>query len=154
MKTPKSSRQQIREFLDTKKMAVIGVSRNPKKFGRQVFSVLAKHGYELFPVNPNADKIDDYQCYLSIADLPEEVKHLIILTQKKETEKLVMEAIAHGIDHIWIQQMSDTPEAITIAREAEVHLVTGQCIFMWVEPVTGIHKFHRTIMKFFGVLPK
>jgi len=43
-----------------------------------------------------------------------------------------LEAITHGIDQIWIQQMSDTPDAVKIAREAGVRLVTRQCIFMWL----------------------
>ncbi len=154
MKVSKISLSQIRQFLDAKKMAVAGVSRNPKKFGYQAFKALQGQGYELFPLNPNATEIDNLQAYSTISQLPEEVKHLVILTPKTETEKLVMEAIAHGIDHIWIQQMSDTPEAIKIASEAGVCLVTRQCIFMWVEPVTGIHKVHRSIKKFFGLLPR
>lgn len=154
MKAPKASRAQIQQFLETKKIAVAGVSRNPKKFGSQVFNVLKKYGYELFPLNPNTDRIDDLQAYSTISALPEEVRHLVILTPKAQTEKLVMEAIAHGIDHIWIQQMSDTPESVRIATEAGVRLVTGQCMLMWIEPVTGVHKFHRSINKLFGFLPR
>jgi len=153
MKAQKVSRAQINQFLDAKKMAVAGVSRNPKKFGYQVFTVMKEHGYELYPINPYADRIDDIQAFSSIGELPEEVKHLLILRPKAETEKFVMEAIAHGIDHIWIQQMSDTPEAVKIATEAGIRLITRQCIFMWVEPVKGVHKFHRSIKKLFGLLP-
>ncbi|MBE0648532.1 MAG: CoA-binding protein [Bacteroidales bacterium] len=154
MKPSKPNLQQIKRFLEAKHMAVAGVSHNPKKFGYQVFKALKERGYDLFPLNPNTREIDGHQVYATISELPEEVKHLVILTPKTQTEKLVMEAIAHGIDQIWIQQMSDTPEAVTIATEAGVRLITGQCIFMWVEPVTGIHKFHRTFMKLFGLLPR
>lgn len=154
MKSPKASRSQIDQFLQAKRMAVAGASRDPKKFGNQVFAALKEKGYELYPVNPNAGNIDGLQVYQSISELPEEVKHLVILTPKQQCEKLVMEAIAHGIDHIWIQQMSDTPEAVKIASEAGVNLVTGECMFMWIEPVSGIHKFHRTIRKIFGLMPR
>ncbi|TSA27774.1 MAG: CoA-binding protein [Bacteroidetes bacterium] len=154
MKTPKATLADIKQFLEARKIAIAGVSRNPQKFGYQVFNELKERGYELYPVNPNADKIDDLQVYSQLSELPEEVKHLLILTSRKWTEKLVMEAIAKGIDHIWIQQMSDTPEAVKIAREAGVRLVTGQCIFMWAEPVKIIHKFHKTMKKIFGLLPK
>ncbi|MFH1161052.1 MAG: CoA-binding protein [bacterium] len=154
MKRPKATLHAIREFLDPKKLAMAGVSRDPKKFGYQVFKELRDRGFTLFPVHPVAEKIDDIQAYTQVFDLPFEVKHLLIMTPKKETEKLVMNAIAHGIDHIWIQQMSDTPEAVKLATEAGVRLVTGQCIFMWTEPVKGFHKFHKTVYKLFGVLPK
>jgi len=154
MKPPKASLSQISKFLDTKRIAIAGVSRNPQKFGHQAYQHLQERGYELFPVNPNAGVTDDLPYYISISDLPEEVKHLYIVTNKKETEKAVMEAIAHGIDHIWIQRTSETAEAIVIAREAGVNLITGECIFMWTEPVTGVHRFHRSLRKFFGLLPR
>ena len=154
MNPSKASLHDIKKFLDSKKIAIAGVSRNPKKFGHQIFTKLKERDYELFPINPSADKIDDTQVFSEVTELPAEVKHLVIVTPKKETEKVVMEAITHGIDHIWIQQMSDTPDAIKIAQEAKIKLISGQCIFLWSEPVKGIHKFHKTIMKLFGLLPK
>lgn len=154
MKTPKASLSDIRDFLNSRKIAVAGVSRDPKKFGNQVFKELKERGFELYPVNPNAERIDDVQVFAQLSLLPEEVKHLLILTHKRETEKVVMEAIAKGISHIWIQQMSETPEAVRIAKEAGVRLVTGQCIFMWADPVKSIHKFHKSFLKFFGLLPR
>ena len=154
MKPSKATLHDIQQFLDTKRVAIAGVSRNPKKFGNQLFARLKELDYELFPINPSADNIDDIQAYSSVNELPVEVKHLIIVTPKKETEKVVMNAIAHGIDSMWIQPMSGTPDAIKIAKESDVRLVTGQCIYMWTDPVSGIHKFHKTIMKLFGQLPK
>ncbi len=154
MKPSKVSLHDIQQFLDSKRIAIAGVSRNPKKFGYQIFSHLKMQGYELFPINPSADSIDAIQAYSNVSELPAEVKHLVIITPKKETEKIVMDAIVHGIDHIWIQHMSGTPDAIRIAKEAEVKLVTGQCILMWSDPVKGIHKFHKIMMKLFGRLPK
>ena len=154
MKPSKASFHDIQQFLDAKRIAIAGVSRNPKKFGHQIFAHLKAKGYELFPINPATDKTDDIQTFSSVTELPAEVKHLVIITPKKETEKVVMDAIVHGIDHIWIQQMSDTPDAIKIAKEAGIKLVTGQCVFMWFDPVKGIHKFHKTIMNLFGLLPK
>jgi hypothetical protein len=148
------SKKNIQDFLEPKKLAIAGVSRNPKKFGYAVFQELKKNGYSVYPVNPNTDVIDGQKCYAAVSDLPEEVKHLLILTPKKETDAVLREAINKGISRIWVQQMSETADTIRIAEEFHVELISKKCIFMFAEPVAGIHSFHRTLMKIFGRLPK
>jgi predicted CoA-binding protein len=66
----------------------------------------------------------------------------------------VQEAVAKGVDHLWIQQMSETPEVMDFLKDKKVTLITRECILMWIEPVKSIHKFHRCIRKIFGRLPE
>jgi predicted CoA-binding protein len=150
----KATRKSIEEFLSSRKIAIAGVSRDPKKFGHTVMKELKEKGFEVFPINPNADQINGTPCFHNIGSLPLNVKHLLVITQKKQTHGVVTEAIAKGIDNIWIQQFSETKEAIDFALSHKVNLVVKQCILMHTEPVKGIHKFHRSIKKFFGTLPK
>jgi len=154
MNQVKPSLREIKQFLQTGKLAVAGASRDPKKFGNQVFRQLQVHGFDLYPIHPEADNINGVSAYRTIAELPAEVKHLLIITPKKETEKMVEEAIAKNLDAIWIQQMSDTPSSIRMAREAGLLLICKECIFMWTDPVKGIHRFHKSIRKLFGTLPR
>lgn len=150
----KATRKSIESFLSSRKIAIAGVSRDPKKFGQTVMKELKERGFELFPVNPHAEQINGTPCFHNIGSLPLNVKHLLVITPKKQTTGIVAEAIAKGIDNIWIQQFSDTPEAIDFAVSHKVNLVTKQCILMYIEPVKGIHRFHRAIKKLFGTLPK
>jgi len=150
----KPTKTSIDNFLSSRKIAIAGVSRDSKKFGYQVFIHLKKKGFEVYPVNPGADTIAGTPCFRTVASLPLNVHHLLIITPKKQTRDVVAEAIAKGIDNIWIQQMSDSPESIELAMSHPINLVTKECILMHVDPVEGIHKFHRTIRRFFGLLPK
>jgi len=150
----KVRRQQIDEFLKGKQIAIAGVSRNPKKFGYTVFQDLSDKGYEILPVNPNTDSIDGVKCYRDVSSLPESVSSLLILTPKNQTDSILREAINKGIKNIWVQQMSDTQETLKIAEEYDREIIFGKCIFMFSEPVTSIHRFHRSLVKFFGGLPK
>ena len=150
----KTTRKAIESFLSAKKIAIAGVSRDTKKFGYAVYSSLAGKGFDVYPINPNADSIGGTPCFQSISALPADVSNLVILTPKNQTEGLVKEAISKGISSIWIQQMSDTPEAIRIAGSSNIQLVSKQCILLWANPVTGIHKFHRTLSRIFGLLPR
>jgi hypothetical protein len=46
------------EFLASKRVAVTGVSRQPKDHGSNVvYRRLRERGYQVFPVNPNAERL-------------------------------------------------------------------------------------------------
>jgi uncharacterized protein len=150
----KATKASIDSFLSSRKIAIAGVSRDSRKFGHLVFKLLKEKGFEVYPINPGTDNIAGTPCFRSVGALPLNVHSLLILTPKKQTRDVVAEAMAKGIDNIWIQQMSDTPEAIELTKVRPVNLVTKECILMHTDPVTGIHKFHRNIKKLFGIYPK
>ncbi len=145
---------EIKQFLEAPSIAMVGVSRNPKKFGGVVFKELKSKGFVLYPVNPNADEIQGVNCYKTVSDLPENVKHLFIVTPKKETTDVAKEAVNRGFSMIWIQQKSDTPEAVEIIQKAGIPLIHKKCIMMFADPVKGVHGFHRFLTKAFGAFPK
>jgi predicted CoA-binding protein len=144
----------IKEFLEPKKLAIAGVSRNSKKFGRMVYEHLRTAGYEVYPVNPHAEDFDGHPSYRSISELPDRLDRVLILTPAEETARSVQESLDKGIRYIWIQQQSDTPEALELARNQEVNLIYKKCIFMYAEPVKGVHAFHRFLARLFGSYPK
>lgn len=145
--------KQINNFLDAQPIAMVGVSRNPKKFGYAAFKELNEKGLKLIPVNPEADQIMGEKVYRNISMLPPEVKGIIILTKKSATASVVREAREKGIKNIWIQQMADTPEAINELTGTDINYITGECILMHYR-ANGVHKFHGMIKKFFGRFPK
>lgn len=144
----------IHKFLEPEKMAIAGVSRNPKKFGGAIINELKNKGFELFPVNREAEEIQGVRCYQSVLDLPADVKHLVIITPKHETAGVVKQAVEKGFDMIWIQQKSDTPEAIQMVKNAGIPLIYNKCLMMFADPVKGIHGFHLFLAKTFGIYPK
>lgn len=144
---------EIQKFLEPKKIAIAGVSRNPKKFGGAVFKELKEKGFELYPVNPNATEIQGVKCYDSVELLPDDVNHLFIVTPKNETEFIAKAAVKKGMKMIWIQQKSDTPEAVQEIENAGIPLIHKKCIMMFADP-KGPHKFHQFLAKLFGGYPK
>ena len=148
------TKETIEKFFEPKKIAIAGASRNPKKFGCVVFKELKNKGYEVYPVNPNAEKIEGDTCYKNIKDIPEDVTSILILTPKEETDKVLTDSIEKGFKNIWVQQYSETNETIRIAEEYDKEIIHHKCVFMFAEPITGFHKFHRGLVKLFGGLPK
>ena len=148
------TKTQITEFLSQPAIAFSGVSRDSKKFTNTVYRELKSKGYNILPVNPNTYNINGDKCYQNINSLPENVNAILISTPKSQTTETVKQAIAKNIKNIFIQQTSDTPEAIKLAEENNENLIYKQCIFMAAEPVQGFLKFHKLIATFFGKFPK
>ncbi len=145
--------KQINEFLDSQPIALVGVSRNPKKFGYAAFKELKEKGMNIIPVNPEADEIMGEKSYPNVKLLPSEVNGIIILTHKDKTASVVREAKEKGIKQIWIQQMSDSREALDELKSSDIKFIKGECILMHYKP-HSFHKFHRGLKKIFGRFPK
>ena len=144
---------QIEEFIASEPIAMVGVSRNPKKFGFTAFRELKEKGMNIIPVNPHAHEIHGVKVFPDIASLPDEVKAVIVMTPKNQTAGVLKEARAKGVKQIWLQQMSESKEALQELEGADINLITNQCILMHYKP-HSIHKFHMRIMKFFRSFPK
>jgi predicted CoA-binding protein len=145
--------KQINEFLDSQPIALVGVSRNPKKFGYAVFKELKEKGMKLIPVNPQAEEIMGEKTYPNVKMLPPEVQSIIVFTKKDKTASVIRDAKEKGIKQIWIQQMADSKEALQELKDSGIKFITGECILMHYKP-NSIHKFHGGLKKFFGRFPK
>lgn len=149
-----TKKESIEQFLASKKIAVAGVSKNKKKFGYAVFNELRQKGYDICPINPKLNEIEGIKCYKSVKEIPADYEKLFIATPKTATDEIIKEAAQKGIKHIWVQQTANTKETAQTAKDANIDLIEKECIFMFADPVTSIHKFHKVIWKLFGLLPK
>ena len=69
------------EFLANKRIAVTGVSRSAKDHGgNTIFRRLRDRGYDVFPVNPNADEVEGVTSYHDLASIPGGVDAVVIAT--------------------------------------------------------------------------
>jgi len=147
-------RKDIDKFLECKTLAVAGASRKEKSFSASAIAHLRTKGYNVYSINPNFEENNaERNEFKSPADLPEDITHLLVLTSPLQTTSVIQQAIEKGIANIWIQQKSDTPEALELCRENNINLIHNHCIFMFSHP-EGLHRFHYGLKKFFGTLPR
>ena len=73
--------KQINEFIGSQPIALVGVSRNPKKFGYIAFKELKEKGMNIIPVNPAADEIMGIKSYSNVTMLPSDIQSIIIMTK-------------------------------------------------------------------------
>jgi uncharacterized protein len=143
-----ASLAQIREFLASKRIAVAGVSRNPRDFSRMLFRELRNRNYDVVPVNPNAAEVEGMRCFPSIAEVSPAPDAAFLLTPLALCRPLAEECAWAGIHKIWIYQRNAEP-----APEG-VSMISGECPFMFLEHIGGIHGFHGFCRKLVGSYPK
>jgi len=121
----------IEEFLDSKNVfAVIGVSRDPEKYGYKVYKDLKKAGYTVYPINPKAESIDGDKCYNSLRELPERPDVVDIVVPPKITERIIKECKELGIKRVWMQPGSESEEAISFCKENNIEVVHSVCVMV------------------------
>jgi uncharacterized protein len=143
----------VDDFLTQKKIALVGVSQNKRKFGNAIHNELKKKGFEILPVHPKLETVNGDKCFPSLSTLPGEVDNLIVSVAPGKTLSVVEEAKAAGIKKIWIQRGSQSLEATKFCNENNIDIISGECILMFAEPSMFIHKAHKWINKVSGKLP-
>lgn len=149
-----ASREPIDTFLASGVFAVVGVSADRKKFGNTVFRTMRDAGLTVFPVHPTLETVEGEACYHSVGELPAEVKGVVTVVPPAQTERVIPACAKRGVTSVWMQPGSSSKAAVDAARAAGMNVVEGQCILMFLEPVTSIHKVHRWINKVVGAYPR
>jgi predicted CoA-binding protein len=146
------SRASIDTFLAQDHIAFVGASRNPKSFASGIYRQL-RPGRTLYPVNgaDGADVIDGDRCYRTLAEVPDPVDGVFVIVPAAAMAGVVRDAVARGIPRIWLHrgagQKPVPAQAVEIARAAGLDIIDGACPLMFEEPVKGIHRFHRLLIK-------
>jgi predicted CoA-binding protein len=126
-----NEQQQIENFLDGKRFAVVGASQDRSKYGNKVLRVYQQNGMEAIPVNPNAHEVEGAKAYPNLASIPGEIHGVSIITPPPVTERVVNDAIQKGIQHIWMQPGAENETAISAAESAGASVIAGgPCILV------------------------
>jgi predicted CoA-binding protein len=150
--------KQIDDFLALKRIAFVGVSRNPKDFNYALWQEFRQRRYEAVPVNPKASAIDGQTCYARVQDIKPPVEGALIMTSKKATEQVVRDCIEAGIKNVWMYggmaPGAATKEAIALCDANGINVVVGLCPYMFLPASPSFHGFHRMIKKLNRSYPK
>jgi predicted CoA-binding protein len=146
------------QFLEARRIAVTGVSRTPQGHGGNVvLQGLRARGYDVVPVNPNADEIEGTTCYHSLADIPEPVDAVVIATRPDQAEETVRECERLGITQVWLHRSigagSVSQAAVDYGRSHGVRVIPGGCPLMFGETADRGHKFMRVMCRLTRAVP-
>jgi predicted CoA-binding protein len=147
------------DFLAERRIAVTGVSRAPKGHGGNiVYQRLRQSGYEVFPVNPNADEVEGDRCYHDLSSIPGGVGAVVIATRPELADETMRECARLGIKHVWMHRSMGTgsvsDSATEIGRREGIRVIDGGCPLMFGPTADGGHKMMRAFCTLTGKVPR
>jgi predicted CoA-binding protein len=125
------NKELINAFLSKKSIfAVVGASRDPKKYGHQVYKDLKNSGYEVYAVNPNADEVLGDKSYPNLESLPVKPDVVDVVVPPKVTEDVVKTCKKLGVRKVWMQPSSESEKAIKFCEQNGIDVVHGVCVMI------------------------
>ncbi len=131
--------KRIKAALESKTIAIVGLSRDHNKDSYKVANYLKENGYRIIPINPFANKILDEKCYKNLLNIPEEVQKTIevidIFRPSQDVLPIVEQAIQlkqkHGKPRfIWMQLGIINNQAAELAEKAGLEVIMNKCMMM------------------------
>src|SRR5262249_30289036 len=119
----------VQDFLDQKKIAVVGVSDRRETGCNLAYRKFKQAGYTVFAVNPHQSEFENDPCYPDLKSTPQKPDAVFILTSPLVTEQIVQQCVELGIQRVWMHCLMGTrpglaanmtsvsPEAVRLCRE-------------------------------------
>jgi predicted CoA-binding protein len=150
-------RESAEEFLAQPRIAVAGVSRDPKQAANLIYRRLRDAGHETFAVNPNAHEVEGDPCYAAIAALPEHVDGVVVVTTPEVAEEVVIDCVSAGVERVWLHRGigpgSVSAAAVDYCREHGVNVIPGACPNMFGATSDAGHRCMRVMLRAGGKIP-
>ena len=148
----------IQDFLRQKRLAIVGVSRNPKDFSRTLFREFLKRGYDPVPVNPQAEEVEGRRCFGRLVDIDPPVEAALLMTSPQLTEKVAADCVEAGVRQVWMYRAIGLgrirPNAVALCRAKGIGVIEGFCPLMFLPKTAFVHRLHGLFMKFTGKYPR
>lgn len=120
-----TDRHKIESFLAAGPYAVVGASRDRRKYGNKVLRCYLQHGLEAFPVNPNAAEVEGVPCAPTLRDLPRVARGVSVITPPEVTARIVEDAAAAGARFVWMQPGAESASAVARAEQLGLTVIHG-----------------------------
>ncbi len=147
------------EFLGHRRIAVTGVSRDPRGHGANVvYKRLRDRGYEVYAVNPNAEEVEGDRCYHQLGAIPDGVEAVVIGTRPELAQTTMHECAELGIKHVWMHRGpgpgSVSEPAAQWGRQHGIAVIDGGCPCMFGPTADLGHTAMRVVLGMSGNVPR
>ena len=147
----------VAEFLQGKRFAVAGVSRDKAQPANAIYRKLRDSGYEVFPINPKATEVEGVRCHPDVGSVPGPLDGVVIATHPDVSAEIVRQCAEYGVCRIWFHRSVDrgsvSDDALRECGARGIQPIVGGCPLMYCEPVDIGHRCMRWCLGWRGRLP-
>ena len=114
---------------DTRTIALVGASDRPDRPSYGVMRFLQRHGYRVYPVNPNitGEHVHGEYVWRALEQIGEQIDLVDIFRRSSEAGEAIDDAIAVGAKAVWTQLGVYSDDAIARAEAAGLKAVVDRC---------------------------
>ena len=145
----------IDAFLESKEIAIAGVSPKKGNWGMALTNELTKKGYTVYPINPNHKEINGIKVFESVSELPGSVESLILAVNPKLAQEYISACAGTSVRRVWMNQGvgegAFSKEGVELSKKNNLDYVYGFCPMMFFGG--GLHKFHYWMRRNLGKTP-
>jgi predicted CoA-binding protein len=145
------------DFLGQRRIALVGVSRDPRDLSRSLFRELRRRGYDVVPVHPTLDAVDAVPCARRLQDVQPPVDGALLMTPPSVTDQVVRDCAEAKVTRVWMHrgagQGAVSAVAVSFCRDHGIAVVEGACPFMFLPRAGFVHRAHGLFARLLGRHP-
>ncbi len=122
--------EKLTDFLNREnKIAIVGVSNNPEKWGYRIYKSLKSAGFDVYAINPKYTEIEGDSCYPDLRSISksEKVDVVITVVPPRVTEQIIRQCKNLEIGKIWMQPGSESEESINLCKKNGIDVIYNVC---------------------------
>ncbi len=127
---PQAVRDRLRDKSPATRIAVVGASVDPSKYGNIIVRNLSSQGYAVLPVNPKATSIEGLPAFPDPASVPGPVHVVNFVTPPPVTRQVLERLDPASVEAVWLQDGSFDDEVLELARTRFPQVVHHACIMV------------------------
>jgi len=115
-----------------KSIAMVGVSKDPKKTSTIVMKYMQDYGFKVYPVNPSAkgEKILGEEVYAKVTDINKNVEIVDVFRPSREAYGIAEDAVKIGAKVLWLQLGIRDQKAKKLVEENKMEYIENKCTKM------------------------
>lgn len=106
-------------------VAILGASNDPDRFSNKAFFLLKKHQYEVIPVNPKLNYLEDVLVFSSLDLIKTPVHTLTIYVNAEISKTLLPQIIRLKPNRVIFNPGSENPELEKKLVDAEIKVINA-----------------------------
>ena len=121
---------EIKEILSKfKSIAMVGVSKDPKKTSTIVMKYMQNYGFKVYPVNPSAkgEIILGEEVFAKITDINKNIDIVDVFRPSEEAYGIAEDAIKIGAKVLWLQLGISDENAKKLVEENKMEYIENKC---------------------------
>ena len=120
----------LRRLAPRARIAVVGASNDPRKFGNIIVKDLKAKGYTVLPVNLKESTIEGLTVAPSLDRVETPVDIVVMVTPPAVTRAVLGDAARLGFPAVWLQDGSFDDAVLDLASKASFETVYDACVMV------------------------